>query len=84
VKLFPQKRRYRLRFARGVRCFPPVRASSPSAASGPTIWRPWWAEGATGFGTGSNLYKPGADPAQVRAVAAAYRSGFAALPARNR
>jgi 2-dehydro-3-deoxyphosphogalactonate aldolase len=44
----------------------------------------WWAEGATGFGTGSNLYKPGADPSHVRTVAAAYRSGFAALPARNR
>jgi len=50
----------------------------------PDNMAPWWAEGATGFGTGSNLYKPGADPAQVRAVAAAYRSGFAALPARNR
>jgi 2-dehydro-3-deoxyphosphogalactonate aldolase len=44
----------------------------------------WWAEGATGFGTGSNLYKPGADPSHVRTVAAAYRRGFAALPARNR
>src|SRR4029078_12625467 len=50
----------------------------------PDNMAPWWAEGAAGFGTGSNLYKPGADPAQVRAVAAAYRSGFAALPARNR
>ena len=50
----------------------------------PDNMAPWWAEGATGFGTGSNLYKPGADPSAVRAVAAAYRSGFAALPARNR
>jgi 2-dehydro-3-deoxyphosphogalactonate aldolase len=50
----------------------------------PDNMAPWWAEGATGFGTGSNLYKPGAEPAQVRAVAAAYRSGFTALPARNR
>ena len=50
----------------------------------PDNMAPWWAEGATGFGTGSNLYKRGADPAQVRAVAAAYRSGFAALPTRNR
>ena len=50
----------------------------------PDNMAPWWAEGATGFGTGSNLYKPGADPFQVRTVAAAYRSGFAALPARNR
>jgi 2-dehydro-3-deoxyphosphogalactonate aldolase len=50
----------------------------------PDNMAPWWAEGATGFGTGSNLYKPGADPSQVRTVAAAYRSGFAALPARSR
>ena len=50
----------------------------------PDNMAPWWAEGATGFGTGSNLYKPGADPSVVRTVAAAYRSGFAALPARNR
>ena len=50
----------------------------------PDNMAPWWAEGATGFGTGSNLYKSGADPAHVRAVAAAYRSGFAALPARDR
>jgi len=45
---------------------------------------PWWNEGATGFGTGSNLYKPGADPAQVRAAAAAYAAAFRALPARER
>jgi 2-dehydro-3-deoxyphosphogalactonate aldolase len=45
---------------------------------------PWWAEGAAGFGTGSNLYKPGADPAQVRVVAAAYAAGVRALPPRTR
>ena len=44
---------------------------------------PWWAEGAAGFGTGSNLYKPGADPARVRAGAAAYAAAFRALPARS-
>ncbi len=44
---------------------------------------PWWAEGAAGFGTGSNLYKPGADPARVRAGAAAYAAAFRALPARG-
>jgi 2-dehydro-3-deoxyphosphogalactonate aldolase len=42
----------------------------------------WWAEGAAGFGTGSNLYKPGADPAEVRNVAAAYGAALRALPAR--
>ncbi len=44
---------------------------------------PWWAEGAAGFGTGSNLYKPGADPARVREGAAAYAAAFRALPARS-
>ncbi len=41
---------------------------------------PWWAEGAAGFGTGSNLYKPGVATEQVRASAAAYAAGFRALP----
>lgn len=45
---------------------------------------PWWAEGAVGFGTGSNLYKPGADAAQVRAASAAYAAAFRALPKRER
>jgi len=43
---------------------------------------PYWAAGAKGFGTGSNLYAPGADPAKVRAAAAAYAAGFRALPPR--
>jgi len=43
---------------------------------------PYWAAGANGFGTGSNLYAPGADPAKVRAAAAAYAAGFRALPPR--
>ncbi len=46
----------------------------------PDNMAPWWAEGAAGFGTGSNLYKPGADPAHVRAGAAAYAAAFRALP----
>ena len=49
----------------------------------PDNMAPWWAEGAAGFGTGSNLYKPGADSAQVRAGAAAYAAAFRALPARG-
>ncbi|HXR55411.1 MAG TPA: 2-dehydro-3-deoxy-6-phosphogalactonate aldolase [Casimicrobiaceae bacterium] len=44
---------------------------------------PWWNEGAVGFGTGSNLYKPGADVAQVRAAAAAYAAAFRALQRRT-
>jgi len=45
----------------------------------PDNMAPWWAEGAAGFGTGSNLYKPGAPAAQVRAGAAAYAAAFRAL-----
>lgn len=44
---------------------------------------PWWNEGAAGFGTGSNLYRPGADPAQVRAAAAAYAAAFRELRKRD-
>ncbi len=45
----------------------------------PDNMAPWWAEGAAGFGTGSNLYKPGTQPSQVRAGAAAYAAAFRAL-----
>lgn len=39
----------------------------------------FWAAGANGFGTGSNLYQPGASVEAVRASAAAYAAGFQAL-----
>jgi 2-dehydro-3-deoxyphosphogalactonate aldolase len=42
----------------------------------------YWSAGATGFGTGSNLYAPGAPAKKVRAAAAAYAAGFRALPVR--
>lgn len=42
----------------------------------------YWAAGASGFGTGSNLYAPGAPAGNVRAAAAAYAAGFRALPVR--
>jgi 2-dehydro-3-deoxyphosphogalactonate aldolase len=45
----------------------------------PDNMAPFWAAGADGFGTGSNLYKPGASAEMVRASAAAYASGFRAL-----
>ena len=48
----------------------------------PDNMAPYWTAGANGFGTGSNLYSPGADPAKVRATAAAYAAGFRALPGR--
>ena len=48
----------------------------------PELLAAYWAVGAAGFGTGSNLYSPGADPAAVRKVAAAYSAAFRALPPR--
>ena len=45
----------------------------------PDNMAPWWAEGAAGFGTGSNLYKPGVPAGQVRSGAAAYAAAFDAL-----
>ena len=42
----------------------------------------YWAAGASGFGTGSNLYKPGTPAGVVREVAAAYAAAVRALPPR--
>jgi len=42
----------------------------------------YWAVGADGFGTGSNLYTPGTPTDKVRTGAASYASAFAALSAR--
>ena len=47
----------------------------------PDTMAAYWAVGANGFGTGSNLYQPGAPAATVRSVAAQYAAAFAALPA---
>jgi 2-dehydro-3-deoxyphosphogalactonate aldolase len=49
----------------------------------PETMAPYWAAGANGFGTGSNLYRPGAPANEVRAVAAAYAAAFRALPRRG-
>ena len=43
---------------------------------------PYWAAGASGFGTGSNLYTPGATIEHVRSAAAAYAAAFRALQKR--
>ena len=42
----------------------------------------YWEAGASGFGTGSNLYKPGTPAGAVREVAAAYAAAVRALPSR--
>jgi 2-dehydro-3-deoxyphosphogalactonate aldolase len=49
----------------------------------PDNMAPYWAVGANGFGTGSNLYQPGASADKVRATAAEFAAACAALaPAR--
>jgi 2-dehydro-3-deoxyphosphogalactonate aldolase len=48
----------------------------------PETMAAYWAAGAAGFGTGSNLYRPGATPADVRAAAAAFAAAARALPPR--
>ena len=48
----------------------------------PDNLEPYWLAGASGFGTGSNLYKPGAPTGLVREVAAAYAAAVRKLPAR--
>ena len=45
----------------------------------PDNMAPYWAVGADGFGTGSNLYKPGAAPQEVAAIAAQFATACAAL-----
>lgn len=49
----------------------------------PDNMAPYWAVGANGFGTGSNLYQPGAPATTVRKVAGDYAAAFAALPVRS-
>jgi 2-dehydro-3-deoxyphosphogalactonate aldolase len=48
----------------------------------PDNMAPYWEVGADGFGTGSNLYTPGAPADTVREAAARYAAGFASLSAR--
>ena len=47
----------------------------------PDNMRPYWTLGADGFGTGSNLYQPGAAIESVRAAAARYAAAMAELKA---
>jgi len=48
----------------------------------PDTLGPYWAAGANGFGTGSNLYAPGTAAADVAKAAEAYAAAFRALPQR--
>ena len=52
----------------------------PVGGIAPATMAPYWAAGARGFGTGSNLYRPGASVEAVRAAAAAFAVAAHALP----
>ena len=54
----------------------------PVGGMRPDNLAPWWEAGASGFGTGSNLYKPGTPASEVRKVAAAFAAALRALPQR--
>lgn len=47
----------------------------------PDNLEPYWVAGASGFGTGASLYKPGTPTGVVREVAMAYAAAVRALPA---
>ena len=49
----------------------------------PDNMEPFWIAGANGFGTGSNLYAPGANVTAVAAAASAYANAFRSLPGRS-
>lgn len=52
----------------------------PVGGIAPATMAPYWAAGARGFGTGSNLYRPGASVQSVHAAAAAFAVAARALP----
>jgi len=54
----------------------------PVGGMRPDTLEPYWAAGASGFGTGSNLYRPGYAAAAVGAVAAEFAAAVRRLPAR--
>jgi 2-dehydro-3-deoxyphosphogalactonate aldolase len=49
----------------------------------PDTLAPYWAAGADGFGTGTNLYRPGMPATEVEKSASAYAAAFRALPPRS-
>jgi len=61
---------------------PPETLVFPVSGIRPDNMAPYWAAGASGFGTGSNLYRPGATTDEVRRVAAAYAAAVRALATR--
>ena len=54
----------------------------PVGGIGPSSMAAYWAAGASGFGTGTGLYRPGATAGEVAGAVAAFAAAFRALPAR--
>jgi 2-dehydro-3-deoxyphosphogalactonate aldolase len=83
LKMFPAEalpppvlKAWRAVLPRGTLVFP-VGGIRPDNMAG------YWEAGASGFGTGSNLYRPGMTASDVSVVAASYAAAFRALPRRE-
>jgi 2-dehydro-3-deoxyphosphogalactonate aldolase len=61
---------------------PPSTLLFPVGGIEPATMAPYWAAGASGFGTGSGVYRPGSTAASVAAAATAFVAAFRALPPR--
>jgi 2-dehydro-3-deoxyphosphogalactonate aldolase len=55
----------------------------PVGGIGPASVAAYLAAGASGFGTGSGLYRPGATASEVSAAVAAFAAAFRAIPGRS-
>jgi len=62
---------------------PPSTLLFPVGGIRPDTIAGYWEAGASGFGTGSNLYRPGAGADDVRHAAQAFAAAFRALPPRS-
>jgi 2-dehydro-3-deoxyphosphogalactonate aldolase len=78
LKLFPAEAASPVALKALLAVLPPQTAVLPVGGIGPQSLAPWIAAGATGFGIGSSIYKPGDSP---DAVAEKARQLVAALPA---
>ena len=62
---------------------PPATLLFPVGGIEPATMAAYWAAGASGFGTGSGVYRPGSAVAAVATAAAAFVAAFRALPPRS-
>lgn len=62
---------------------PPATLLFPVGGIEPATMAAYWAAGASGFGTGSGVYRPGSAAASVATAATAFVAAFRALPPRS-